>query len=199
MHIDAGLAYYDIGCGSGAFLRELAKHKQPTALGGVEVSERFVQNAAGVLRSTNVPVSLAVYEGLNVPADIERYDYLMLIDVLHHLPRDRQFGFLERLFQRMKPGQRLLLKDIDADSPLVFWNKLHDLLVSREIGHERSADFVKGELEHIGFQVQLLFKNARPSVPALRAFGVTNRTVSKVRAWLARLRCAPERGHAASY
>jgi 2-polyprenyl-3-methyl-5-hydroxy-6-metoxy-1,4-benzoquinol methylase len=157
-HIDPGLAYYDIGCGTGALLRELAQHKRPTALGGVEVSRRLVENTAQALRSSNVPLALAVYAGVNLPAGIDKYDYLLLIDVLHHLPRGRQFELLEQLFQRMNPGQRLLLKDIDADSPLVYWNKLHDLLVSKEIGHERSAELVKRELEHIGFQVQLLFK-----------------------------------------
>jgi len=36
----------------------------------------------------------------------------------------------------MKPGARLILKDINAGSPLVYCNKLHDLIFAREIGNE---------------------------------------------------------------
>jgi len=43
----------------------------------------------------------------------------------------------------MKRGARLVIKDIEATNPLVIFNKLHDLVVSKEIGHElKSRDVV---------------------------------------------------------
>jgi len=36
----------------------------------------------------------------------------------------------------MKPGARLIIKDIDGGSPLVYCNKLHDLLFAGEKGNE---------------------------------------------------------------
>jgi 2-polyprenyl-3-methyl-5-hydroxy-6-metoxy-1,4-benzoquinol methylase len=156
-HVERGLSYYDIGCGSGMFLRILAEYKSPLALGGVEVSSRLVNNAEFVLNQTGLPVALSVYDGIEIPHEIGNYEWVFLIDVLHHIPRDRQFHFLANLHTRLKPGQRLLIKDIDAASPLVYWNKLHDFLLSREIGHERPAMVVHQELERIGFEVRPLF------------------------------------------
>jgi hypothetical protein len=40
----------------------------------------------------------------------------------------------------MKPGSTLVVKDIDAANPLVIFNKLHDLVISKEIGHELKCD-----------------------------------------------------------
>jgi 2-polyprenyl-3-methyl-5-hydroxy-6-metoxy-1,4-benzoquinol methylase len=157
-HIEPGLSYFDIGCGSGMFLRILAEYKSPVALGGAEVSQRLIQNAAALLETTGVPVSLSVYQGGELPLEIGDYRWVFLIDVLHHIPRHSQFEFLVHLYGRLKPGQRLLFKDIDAASPFVYFNKLHDLLLSREIVHERSATTVKQELKRIGFDVSPLFK-----------------------------------------
>jgi 2-polyprenyl-3-methyl-5-hydroxy-6-metoxy-1,4-benzoquinol methylase len=159
-HVEHGSSYYDIGCGSGMFLRILAEYKSPVALGGIEVSPRLVHNAEYVLKPTRLPVALSVYDGFELPSEIGNYEWAFLIDVLHHIPRDSQFCFLSNLHARLKPGQRLLIKDIDAASPLVYWNKLHDLLLSKEIGHEKAAKVVQQELEQIGFFVRPLF-NAR--------------------------------------
>jgi 2-polyprenyl-3-methyl-5-hydroxy-6-metoxy-1,4-benzoquinol methylase len=157
-YIDPGLSYFDIGCGSGMFLRILAEYKQPVALGGVEISERLIENASGVLQTSGVPTMLEVYDGFSLPADIVGYEYLFMIDVLHHMPLDRQFAFLTVLFSRMMPGQRLLLKDIDAGSPLVYWNKFHDLAFAGELGHERRAEQVREHLESVGFDVRLIVR-----------------------------------------
>ena len=156
-YIRDGSGYFDIGCGSGMFLRILAEYKNPSMLGGVEICERLLENATHVLQSCRAPVTLHLYDGFDLPDAIADYDYLFLFDVMHHMARERQFPFLERLFARMRPGQQLLVKDIDADSPLVYWNKLHDLVLSRQLGNERSAIVVRDSLEGIGFRVQLCF------------------------------------------
>jgi 2-polyprenyl-3-methyl-5-hydroxy-6-metoxy-1,4-benzoquinol methylase len=157
-HIEPGLSYFDIGCGSGVLLRILAEYKFPIALGGVEISERLIENAGSVLRPCAVPTTLQVYDGFCLPEDIGKYDYVFMVDVLHHMPLDRQFDFLTALFHRMTPGQKLLFKDIDAASPLVYWNKLHDLALAGEIVHERIADVVRDHLESVGFDVRMVFR-----------------------------------------
>jgi 2-polyprenyl-3-methyl-5-hydroxy-6-metoxy-1,4-benzoquinol methylase len=57
-----------------------------------------------------------------------KYDCVMLIDALHHIPRTEQPGYLRLLSQRMRPGSRLILKDINAGRISVFCNRLHDAL-----------------------------------------------------------------------
>lgn len=153
-HVEPGLSYFDIGCGSGMFLRILAEYKKPVALGGVEVSARLIDNAASLLKSCKVPLALQVYDGLDLPAEFDRYDWAFLIDVLHHVPPTCQERFLGRVFERMRPGQRLLIKDIDAGSWLVYWNKLHDLVLSKEVGSELRVQQATESLRRIGFVVQ---------------------------------------------
>jgi 2-polyprenyl-3-methyl-5-hydroxy-6-metoxy-1,4-benzoquinol methylase len=157
-HIEPGLSYFDIGCGSGMFLRILAEYKTPRALGGVEISPRLIENALSVLATSDVPTLLRVYDGCTLPEEVIEYDYLCMIDVLHHIPLESQFTFLAALGDQMRPGQMLLFKDIDAASPLVYWNKLHDLAVAGEIVHELPAEVVCEQLKKIGFQVTLLFR-----------------------------------------
>ena len=156
-HIEPGESYYDIGCGSGMFLRILAEYKSPTAVGGTEISAHLIENASAVLKSCIVPLALSVYDGCDFPGEVAEYQWVFLIDVFHHVPRESQWAFLSRLFARLRPGQRLLLKDIDAATPLVYWNKLHDFVLSKEIGHEWSATATILELERIGFEVRMLF------------------------------------------
>jgi 2-polyprenyl-3-methyl-5-hydroxy-6-metoxy-1,4-benzoquinol methylase len=79
---------------------------------------------------------LAVYDGINLPQELYEMDIIFLIDVLHHVPRNNQILFLNRLAAMMKPGAILVIKDIDAANPLVIFNKMHDLIISGEIGHE---------------------------------------------------------------
>jgi 2-polyprenyl-3-methyl-5-hydroxy-6-metoxy-1,4-benzoquinol methylase len=157
-YIEPSLRYFDIGCGSGMFLRILAEYKCPLALGGVEISPRLIENARSVLATSDVPKALQVYDGCSLPAEVGDYDYLFMIDVLHHMPIDRQFTFLTALGNEMRPGQRLLFKDIDAASLLVYWNKLHDLALAGEIVHEQRAERVREHLESVGFQVDILFR-----------------------------------------
>lgn len=56
---------------------------------------------------------------------------------------------------KMKPGSRLIIKDLDAGQRfLVLFNKLHDLIVSREIGHELSALHVQRLIESNGLEIE---------------------------------------------
>ena len=53
----------------------------------------------------------------------------------------------------MKPGCRLIFKDVDASSPLVYVNKLHDLIFAQEIGNEISFEKAKSLLIDNGLQI----------------------------------------------
>ena len=58
----------------------------------------------------------------------------------------------------MKSGATLVIKDIDAANPLVIWNKFHDLIVSREIGHELSSKKVSGILAETSLEITAIQK-----------------------------------------
>ena len=131
----------DIGCGSGQFFLLLSEFADPSFQYGIEINDRLIANATELLQGLNPEkLKLEVYDGVHFPPQMGEMDIIFLIDVLHHVPRKNQTLFLQRLADLMKPGSVLVIKDIDAANPLVIFNKLHDLVISREIGHELKSN-----------------------------------------------------------
>lgn len=154
-------AVFDIGCGSGMFLSLVAKYRNPVMLGGIEISQTLISNAQALLKdlTAGIPVFLKAFDGQLLPDEIAEYDHIFLIDVIHHVPKESQVKFIESIYSKMKQGARLVLKDIDAENIILSkFNKLHDLLLSGEIGHELRSSFVKQELERIGFKTSPVVK-----------------------------------------
>jgi 2-polyprenyl-3-methyl-5-hydroxy-6-metoxy-1,4-benzoquinol methylase len=127
----------DIGCGSGQFCLLLARFAAPSFIYGIEIRQRLVDNARRLLElHRDVPHRVELYDGELFPDEVGTLDVVFLNDVLHHIPRESQEGFIRRLAARLKPGARLVVKEINGAGLLVYWNKLHDLLFAGEVGHE---------------------------------------------------------------
>lgn len=161
-YIPENSSVFDIGCGSGMFLSLAVKFRNPAFLGGVEISNNLIDNAKHVLSDINnsVSVSLNVFDGYNIPKEIEKFKFIFLIDVLHHVPQKNQKSFLKNIYNNMSFGSTLVLKDIDAGSIFCKFNKLHDFIFSGQAGHELKASAVKKALNDIGFKA-LDFKKKR--------------------------------------
>jgi len=146
----------DIGCGSGQFCLLLAEFSKVKAIKGIEVSQQLVDNANALLSPYNnrIQTDFKFYNGSDIPDDTASYDTIFLIDVLHHVPRKLQESFLASIYSKMSKGSTLLLKDINAASPLVVFNKIHDTVFSREIGNERSLQAVSALAKQIGFTIE---------------------------------------------
>src|SRR5690606_14887317 len=85
---------FDVGCGSGMFLSLVKAFRNPTKLGGIEISESLIANARAVLGSDfNEQTFLAVFDGKELPENISDYEYIFMIDVYHHIPSDQQKHF----------------------------------------------------------------------------------------------------------
>ncbi len=129
----------DVGCGSGQFLLLLSEFAKPSYLYGIEISKKLINNAQNLFGNlTGQKYFFSEYDGKNFPPELSEMDTIFLIDVFHHVPKKSQEDFMKALSFTMKPGARLILKDINARSPLVYFNKLHDLFFAREIGNEIS-------------------------------------------------------------
>lgn len=146
---------FDLGCGRGQFALLLAEFAKPRAIAGIEISQGLIEKARSLLRdyAGEIPIDFRSYDGAHIPPFIGEYDLVFMIDVVHHIPRDAQKPFLSNLYRRMAKGSRLILKDIDAASPLVFANKLHDLLLSGEISHELRLEDMLRMVRDAGFSV----------------------------------------------
>jgi cyclopropane fatty-acyl-phospholipid synthase-like methyltransferase len=152
---------FDIGCGNGALLNLIYQTKNPQKIGGVEISKKLVDNANELLSKVvsrklefDQKVHIRQYDGINLE-NLEEYDYILLVDVIHHIPKQHLKNFFALLEQRMRRNATLILKDIDAGkSILVQFNKLHDLIVSGEIGNEISIEKAKENLLQAGFDIK---------------------------------------------
>jgi SAM-dependent methyltransferase len=139
--IKPGSRVGDIGCGSGQFFLLLSEFTKPSFLFGIEINDKLIANAAKLLDGfSREKFKLEVYDGIHFPPEMGEMDIIFLIDVLHHVEQKNQTLFLQRIAELMKPGSTLVIKDIDAANPLVIFNKLHDLVISKEIGHELKCD-----------------------------------------------------------
>lgn len=147
--VNPGEKVGDIGCGSGQFCLLLSKFASPSVVYGIEINERLVNNAELLFKkygSANYQFEL--FDGIHFPDKIGEMDIIFLNDVLHHVPKIAQESFIRDLIIKMKPGARFVLKDIDGGKPLVYMNKLHDLVFAGEIGNELTYSKAKEWLEN---------------------------------------------------
>lgn len=127
----------DIGCGSGQFCLLLAEFAKPSYIFGIEISDTLINNANQLFeKHSAIPYNFEKFDGTHFPEKISELDVIFLNDVLHHVPKANQYQFVTDLAARMKKGSRLIIKDINGGSPFVYFNKLHDFVFAREIGHE---------------------------------------------------------------
>lgn len=145
----------DIGCGSGQLSLLLKKFTGVSEIFGIEISERLVNNANALLDSEpeTIPYRFEVYNGRDFPSKIASCNLVFLVDVLHHVPPEMQDDFIINLCKAMSPGSKLVLKDIDGSSPLVFFNKLHDIVFSGELGHELKRNAAIELARRAGFKL----------------------------------------------
>lgn len=149
---------FDIGCGSGAFCLLAAHYCGVKRIGGLDSSAERVAAARLLLAeyhaAPDVDVDIRHCDDERLPDSLSTYDRFFLIDVLHHTPPHRQLRFLKNIYGLMPRGARLVLKDMEADSAFVFFNKLHDFVLNGGAGHELSSAVVEKALTDIGFTVE---------------------------------------------
>ena len=150
---------FDIGCGSGAFCLLAAHYSDATRIGAVDTSSACADRARLLLveygrNVTGLDIDIRHCGPEQLPDNLSTYDVFFLIDVLHHTPTSRQLRLLKTIYKRMPTGGRLVLKDIEADSLLVVFNKLHDFVLNGGVGYELSGAFVEETLRNVGFRIQ---------------------------------------------
>ncbi len=148
-------AVYDIGCGSGQFAALIANFTDVKTIKGIEVDEHLVRNAAQLNKrfEKDKNISFSYFSGSEIPADIRNYDLIYMVDVYHHIPKNIRENFMKQIYDQMKPGARLMLKDIDGGSPFIPFNKLHDLIFAQELSREISFASALQLLTSLGFKI----------------------------------------------
>lgn len=146
---------YDIGCGSGQFAALVAEFTDVKTIKGIEIDPSLVENARKINArfSKKKKISFSVFDGNVIPDDIAKYDLIYMIDVYHHIPTKIREAFMQQLYEKMKVGAKLMFKDINAASPFLPCNKLHDLVFAQELSHEISHRKATNFLSSLGFKI----------------------------------------------
>lgn len=101
----------DIGCGFGFCVYTLNELGYGNAI-GIDISEQQVsQGRDRGLNLTHVKNSIEWLIGNG-----NSFDHIILFDVLEHIPRDQQIGFLEAALLSLKPGCLMHLRVPNANS-----------------------------------------------------------------------------------
>jgi len=149
-YIPAGSRMLDIGCGNGLWLLLLSRLGRISGGVGLEVNPTKISTANSLKRPTD-PLRFIQDNGReDWPAGC---DCLSIIDVLHHVPREEQRTFLQRIVNTH--AERIIFKDIDPKPKLTrFLNTCHDLALARQIPKYCSPAKVRTWLNEIGYSIQ---------------------------------------------
>jgi 2-polyprenyl-3-methyl-5-hydroxy-6-metoxy-1,4-benzoquinol methylase len=149
----------DVGCGFGLFAAYFGQTHPRRRIVGVDPDARRVDIARRVAKS------LGLREHAFVAGDIRDvpiqgpFDAVYVLDVMHHLPPEDQWGVLQRLHGLLVPGGVLLVKDITTEPRLglLFTTALDRLMVGfREpLSYRHHREW--GEmLSALGFKVRMV-------------------------------------------
>jgi ubiquinone/menaquinone biosynthesis C-methylase UbiE len=116
LDIAAGERVLDVGCGSGAITREIARRVGPRGLVvGVDPSPALLTVARDLAREAGVGDHVDFREGLvhRLPFPEQSFDAVVCVTVLSHVPKG-ETGIPE-LVRVLRPGGRLGIFDFDSD------------------------------------------------------------------------------------
>jgi 2-polyprenyl-3-methyl-5-hydroxy-6-metoxy-1,4-benzoquinol methylase len=124
----------DFGCGAGALLMLLSERRGIASGVGCDVSGEAIATAKAAQKrlSHDVLDFRRITDFKDIPDD--KFDIVLMVDVLHHIPPPRQQEAIGEAARRVAPGGRLIYKDM---TQYPFWrrwaNTAHDLVVARQL------------------------------------------------------------------
>lgn len=145
----------DVGCGRGQFsalLLELGKATRARGFDWDALKVRSAAKAVGVRGSFCAADFFASAWG--------EADTVLLLDVLHYLDRTKQVALLERAYGALRPGGRLVIRDVASRSGVR--SRLAEAFerLATRVGYNRAAELdfrscleLQSELTRLGFEL----------------------------------------------
>jgi len=104
-----GMRILDVGCGTGAITRELAKHQRVTEVIGIDPSRIFVEKARSITQNENT--TYLVGDGKSLPFPDKKFDAVVFHTVLCHVPSPELF--IREAYRVLKKDGQLVIFDGD--------------------------------------------------------------------------------------
>lgn len=143
--VPAGSRVLDVGCGGGLLLGLLARagrlapgsvgfdSAQPAIALAQAMAARLAASGGTAPEFCHLPVQ-APWPTAGAPA--AGFDVVAIVDVMHHVPPAAQRSVIESAAARLRPGGRLIYKDmVRRPRWRAAMNRLHDLVMARQWIH----------------------------------------------------------------
>jgi ubiquinone/menaquinone biosynthesis C-methylase UbiE len=156
LNISAGERVLDVGCGSGAVTREIARRVGRTGLAvGLDPSPALLAVARELAHETGLGGHVEFHEGdaLRLPFPDRSFDAAVCVTVLSHVPKGE--AAIPELVRVLRPGGRLGVFDLDTD--MTAFTHPDRSLTRRIVAAASDATAVNGWLVR---QLPLLFQRA---------------------------------------
>lgn len=143
----------DLGCGFGLFTLWFAQRRPQCQFVGIDSSARRIR-AAQLLAET-LGVRNATFEcGDVVLCETGSINGAYCIDLLHHIPPEASERLLRRLFERLDPNGKIVVKDVTTrPRAMLYFTYVLDFLVSpKDTFYYRDATLWSALLGDIGFR-----------------------------------------------
>lgn len=116
---DKGGLLLDIGCGRGRYLSALCRQGFNTV--GMDFSLEMLRIASR--RGGSANISLVNGEGTTLPFKSDAFDFVLCIDMLHHLPTSQDRGkLLSEISRVLKMGGEMILEIKNKSNPFFWFN-----------------------------------------------------------------------------
>tara|TARA_B110000483_G_scaffold79357_1_gene98808 strand:+ start:1331 stop:1903 length:573 start_codon:yes stop_codon:yes gene_type:complete len=127
--VPANANILDLGCGKAIVLKNLLEFDKYT---GIDLNTKNINSLSNLTKSNIKFIKADCVKYIN--NSLNEFDCFLLIDVIHHLPANKQLPFLKNLLDKMKINDLLIIKDISDQSKVkAYWNIFHDLIISRQL------------------------------------------------------------------
>lgn len=162
-HVPPKSRVLDIGCGSGFVLDVCRQLKESVRTVGVDAHAGRIQKAVSIASQIS-PAPDFEFKACSDPEQwpLEKFDAVLLIDVLHHISLDKHKQFVKAAMDRTMPGGFLIIKDM-SKRPIwmALMNRLHDFVLSRQMIHypnlNEFVEIAKSEFTLIDSRADITF------------------------------------------
>tara|TARA_B100000963_G_C22626823_1_gene672815 strand:- start:1153 stop:1713 length:561 start_codon:yes stop_codon:yes gene_type:complete len=114
----------DLGCGKGLLVKHIKNFKSYTGV-DLNLMQRDISKNIKFIKDDCSQF---------IDNDLKKFNTFLLIDLLHHIPKDKQTLFLNKLIKNIKIGDIIIIKDIlPRGLVFKFWNSFHDYIISKQI------------------------------------------------------------------
>jgi 2-polyprenyl-3-methyl-5-hydroxy-6-metoxy-1,4-benzoquinol methylase len=143
-YIPRGSSLLDVGCGAGLFILLMAK------CGWIRSAVGFDADYAAIRAAQDAAAKLLNGDAIHFEQHSAddwwpkgRFDVVSIIDVMHHVPPEKQADLIAAAAERLNDGGLLLYKDMASRPAWRAWaNRLHDLVSAREWIHYAELECV---------------------------------------------------------